>query len=115
MEISPQLSEGNAIITNIRDLFFSFHLFKQTLTYFYTTINIHSYHEDIKIGNRSQNSNVTFLLQCFEFGIYWVKLVAKPDKISLDMKRGLCKFDKLLLVKSFIKLQMDYSMSITVT
>lgn len=37
------------------------------------------------------------------------------DKISLDMKRGLCKFDKLLLVKSFIKLQMDYSMSITVT
>lgn len=53
MEISPQLSEGNAIITNIRDLFiiFPFHLFEQTLIY-YTTINIHSYHEDIKIGKK---------------------------------------------------------------
>lgn len=84
MEISPHLSEGNAIITNIRDLFFSFHSFEQTLIYFYTTINIHAYHEDIKIGkkgigNRCQNSNVNFLLQCFEFGIYLVKLVAKPD------------------------------------
>lgn len=61
-------------------IIFSFHLFEQTLIYFYTTINSHSYQEKKKeIGNRSQNSYVTFLLQCFEFGIHLVKLVAKPD------------------------------------
>lgn len=120
MKISPQLSKGNFRIANFRHLLFScfFHSLIWANSFYYNTINMSFFScEEKKKGKEiigdssSPNPSVFSALATWLWDIFCqvsantrqIKVDNYRNKIRLHILKLVWKFDKLFLIKSFIK------------